>query len=70
MAADIYDELPDSLKPASIEEGMRFSSESIHSNKPFGIHKYWVSLPPYLPKTRKLLEDCPESLGIFEVVYF
>jgi hypothetical protein len=62
---DIYDEIPDEFKPASISDEMRFSSETIPSENPFGLHKFWPWLQPHAPEVRTSLENCPEALGIF-----
>ena len=63
-AANIYDELPDNLKPASADEAMIFSVESIFAEKPFGVHKFWPWLAPDAPEMKPLIESCPEILGI------
>lgn len=68
-AADIYNDLPETLKPATMEDEIHFSSESIFSERPFGVHKYWISLPPGAPEMIKLLENCPENLGMFPSEY-
>lgn len=69
-AADIYDELPENLKPALISDELIFSVESMFTEKPFATHKYWVSLPSHLPGTKVLVESCPEILGVFQIEYF
>lgn len=52
-----------------MEDELLFSSESIFSERSFGIHKYWISLPPDVPQMRTLLENCPEALGMFPTEY-
>lgn len=64
VAADIYDELPDRLKPATFEEEAAFSSEMIYSEAPFGVHQYWASLTPTSPRLRKMFANCPEMWDI------
>ena len=65
MAADIYDELPDGLKPAPANEAAAFSSEMLLLDaQPFGTHRYWCCRSPEAPKMRGLMENCPETLGI------
>ena len=63
-AAHIYHELPDGLKPASQREGMKFSSEMMYSDHPFGVHKFWVFHSPADARMKKMMNTCPEMLGI------
>jgi hypothetical protein len=63
MAADIYEELPDNLKPAPVVEGKTFSSEMLYSDQPFGVHQFWTNLSPTEPKMKTMMESCPEMLG-------
>ena len=63
-AALIYHELPDGLKPASQKESKNFSSEIMFSDRPFGVHKFWVFHSPVKPRMRKMMNTCPEMLGI------
>jgi len=62
---DIYHELSDEFKPADVIDEMSFSSETIPSERPFGLHKFWPWLQPDTPEVRRSLENCPEALGIF-----
>ena len=65
MAANMYDELPDNLKPAPANETADFSVEMLFSEeRPFGTHQYWCCLPPDAPQMRSMVEGCPEALGI------
>jgi len=65
MAADMYDELPDDLKPAPANESANFSAEMWFSEEsPFGTHQFWSCLPPEAPQMKSMIESCPEALGI------
>lgn len=70
MAADMYDELPDDIKPATFDEEMAFSSEMIYSEAPFGTHQYWANLDPMSPKLWEMFDSCPEMWGILNVKIF
>jgi len=63
-AVDIYDELPDHLKPATCEEAGRFSVETMYQGPPFGTHQYWPHLVHSLELIDELFEVCPEALAI------
>jgi hypothetical protein len=62
---DIIDEIPDEFRPAAIIDERNFSSETLPSESPFGLHKFWTWLQPHTPEVRRSLENCPEALGIF-----
>ncbi len=62
-AADIYDELPDNIKPATSEEAGQFAFETMYQGPPFGSHQYWCREGPS-PMMAEFLEICPEALAI------
>lgn len=64
IAADLYEELPDHLRPATFEEEEAFSSETFYSNAPFGVHQYWENLSPESSQLRNMFTNCPEMLSI------
>ena len=70
MAADVYDELPEDIKPATFEEEMAFSSEMMYSEASFGTHQYWSNLDPTSPKLHTMFQNCPEMWGILDVGIF
>lgn len=63
-ASEIYHELPDNLKPASQRENMKFSSEMMFSDRPFGVHKFWGFHSPDEPRMIQIMKQCPEMIGI------
>lgn len=63
-ASHIYHELPDSLKPASQTESIKFSSEMMYSDRPFGVHKFWGFHSPDEARMKQIIHTCPEMLGI------
>jgi hypothetical protein len=63
-AAEVYDELPPHVRPASFVEEANFSSETMYSEEPFGVHQYWPHLDPTSPKLHTMFQHCPEMWGI------
>lgn len=63
-AADIYEQLPASLRPATFDEERAFSVESLYYKAPFGVHQYWTALSPKSPFFPEMFANCPEMLEI------
>jgi len=70
MAADMYNDLSDDIKPATFDEEMAFSSEMMYSEAPFGTHQYWSNLDPMSPRLWTMFDNCPEMWGILNVNIF
>jgi hypothetical protein len=64
MAGKILSEIPPDLRPASFEEEQDFSSETMYSKRPFGVHKFWLYLDPKNPQLWEMLHTCPEAWNI------
>lgn len=64
-AADLYNDLAPSLRPAPVAEEIPFSVETIWFDAPFAVHKFWPHLHVSTPAmATRIVENCPEVLGI------
>jgi hypothetical protein len=44
--------------------GRNFSSETMYSDCPFGVHQFWIYESPNMPDLKSMMESCPVTIGI------